>query len=158
MSPCYRAHVDHGDGSKTAKNHKSTINHTNIAWMSMLVWLIVSFMILAVFDFLTVYKLQFFTYIFAVSLPDLSRLSCHSVQRMFFWKSTQNIKRINQSKCVTTGADFRKWMVKTVKLRQRAKVRVRRSNVAEIRRFFAVLNSVKIGQTAAILDFWHLKF
>ena len=39
-----------GDGSKTAKIIKGTINHTNIAWMSMFVLLLVPFMIFAVFD------------------------------------------------------------------------------------------------------------
>jgi len=36
-------HTVNGDGSKTAKIIKSTINHTNIAWTSMLVWLVVPF-------------------------------------------------------------------------------------------------------------------
>ena len=53
----------------------------------MLVWLIVPF-----YDFFcgfwsvtvnSVYKLHFYIYIFAVLLPDLSRLSCHSALRMF---------------------------------------------------------------------------
>jgi len=67
-------------------------------------------MIFAVFDPspLTVcIKCSFFTYIFAVLLPDLSRLSCHSVQRMFL-KMTTNIKSINQPKRATTGARFSK--------------------------------------------------
>ena len=66
-----------------------------------------------------VYKLQFFTYIFAVLLPDLRGLSCHSIQRML-WKWTQDIKRINQSTRSSTilGPDFRNRMVKRVKLRQ----------------------------------------
>jgi len=43
-------HTVNGDGSKTAKIIKSTINHTNIDIQAMLVWLIVPFMIFAVFD------------------------------------------------------------------------------------------------------------
>jgi len=51
------AHTVNGDGSKTAKIIKGTITHTNIACMSMLVWLIMPFLIFAVNS---VYKLQFF--------------------------------------------------------------------------------------------------
>jgi len=39
-----------GDGSNTAKMIKGTINHTNIAWVSMLVWLIVPFYDFCVFN------------------------------------------------------------------------------------------------------------
>jgi len=60
--------------------------------MSMLVWLIVPF-----YDFcgvdpspLTVCKNCIFAYVFAVLLPDLSRLYCHSVQRMFLKMNTRH--------------------------------------------------------------------
>jgi len=55
-----------GGGSKTAKIIKGTINDINIDIQAMLVWLIVPFMIFAVFDPspLTVcMKCSFFTYI-----------------------------------------------------------------------------------------------
>jgi len=71
-------------------------------------------MIFAVFDPspLTVcINCSFFT-IVAILFADLSRLPCHSVQRMFFWEWTQDIKRINQSKSATTGADFANGTVK----------------------------------------------
>ena len=74
------------DRRNLQKSWKGTINHTNIAWMSMLVWLIVPFYVFCSFWSVAVnsaYKLQYLTYIFAVLLQDLSRLSCHSVQRMF---------------------------------------------------------------------------
>ena len=71
---------------------------------------------------------SFLKHIFAVLLPDLSRLSCHSIQRMPLKKWTQDVKHINQSKSPTTGADFRNGMVKRVKLRQHAKFRGDTSN------------------------------
>ena len=40
-------HTVNGDGSKTAKSQKGNVNHTNIAWMSMLVFLTLPF-----YDFL----------------------------------------------------------------------------------------------------------
>ena len=43
-------HTVNGDRSKTAKIIKSAINHTKIDIQAMLVWLIVLFMIFAVFD------------------------------------------------------------------------------------------------------------
>ena len=43
-------HTVNGDGSETAKTIKGTINHTNIDIQAMLVWLMVPFMIFAVFD------------------------------------------------------------------------------------------------------------
>jgi len=52
-----------------------------------------------------VYKLQFFTYIFAALLPDLSRLSCHSVQRMFLKMNTRH-QAHKQSKNATNGSRF----------------------------------------------------
>jgi len=68
----------------------------------MLVWLLVPF-----YDFCgfwsiavnSVYTLQFFTYIFAVLLPDLSRLSCHSVQRMFLKTNTRHQAHKPVKKC-----------------------------------------------------------
>jgi len=56
-------HTVNGDGSKTRKNHKKAL--LTIAWVSMLVWLIV----------------PFYIYICCL-LPDLNRISCHSLQRM----------------------------------------------------------------------------
>jgi len=56
-------------------------------------------MIIAVFDPLPLtmcINCSFFTYIFAVLLPDLSRLSCHSAQRMF-QKSSDKRQNINQT-------------------------------------------------------------
>jgi len=96
-------------------------------------------MIFAVFDPspLTVCtNCSFFTYIFAVLLPDLSRQYCHSVHSESFWKWTRDIIRVNQSKSATTGADFRNGMVKRVKLRQRAKFLATGSTIAEIWRYF----------------------
>jgi len=77
-----------------------------------------------------VYKLLFFYIccIFAVLLPDLSRLSCHSVQRMFWKKNTRHQAHKPTSQQVQLGPDFRNGMVKRVKLRQRAKFRGDRSN------------------------------
>ena len=43
-------HTVNGTGKKTAIIIKGTINHTNIDTQAMLVWLIVSFMIFAVFN------------------------------------------------------------------------------------------------------------
>jgi len=43
-------HTVNGDGSETANTKEGTINHTNIDIQAMLVWLIVLFMIFAVFD------------------------------------------------------------------------------------------------------------
>jgi len=57
--------------------------------------------------------------------------------------------RINQSKGVTHGADFRNGMVKRVKLRQRAKFRGDRSNH---RRHMAIFRLFMMA-VAAIMDF-----
>jgi len=95
-------------------------------------------------------SLRPYTYIFAVLLPGLSRLSCHSVQRMFLKVNTIDIMRINQSKSATTGADFRNGMVKRVKLRQRAKFRGDRFNH---RRDMAIFRLFKMA-VAAIMDFY----
>ena len=43
-------HTFNGDGSKTAKIIKGTINHTNVDIQAILVWLIVPFYDFAVFD------------------------------------------------------------------------------------------------------------
>ena len=80
-------HTVNGDGSKTAKIIKGNVNHTNIAWMSMLVWLTLPFYDFCGFRSLavnSVYKLQFFTFIFAVLLPVLSRLLIMSINTTFF--------------------------------------------------------------------------
>jgi len=94
----------------------------------MLVWLIVPFMIFAVFDPspLTVCTNCSFFYIyslFAVLLPDLSRLSCHSVQRMFLKINTRHQAHKPVKECNYWGPDFRNGMVKRVELCQRAKFR-----------------------------------
>ena len=109
-------------------------------------------MIFAVFDPspLTVcINCSLFTYIFAALLPDLSRLYCHSVQRMFLKMNTRNHAHINQSKSATTGADFQNGVVKRVKLRQHAKFCGDRSNN---RRDMAIFRLLKMAVTA-IMDF-----
>ena len=53
------------------------------------------------------YKLQFFTYIFAALLPNLSRLFCHFVQRMFMKMNTRH-QAHKPVKSATTGARFSK--------------------------------------------------
>ena len=70
------------------------------------------------------------------------------------WKWIHDIKRINQSKSATTGADCRNGMVKRVKLRQRVKFRGDRSNR---RRDTAIFRCLKMA-AAAILDFSNFKF
>ena len=59
------------------------------------------------------YKLQFFLkYIFAVLLPDLSRLYCHSVQRMFLKMNIRHQAYKPAKKCNYWGrGDFRNGMV-----------------------------------------------
>ena len=65
-----------------------------------------------------------------------------------FLKITRDIKRINQSKCATTEADFRNGMVKRVNLRQHAKFLGDRSNH---RRDIAIFRLFKMAVTA-IMD------
>ena len=69
----------------------------------------------------------------------------------YFWKWTQDIKRIYQSKSASklTGADLRNGMVKRVNLRQRAKFLGDRSNR---HRNKAIFRFFKMA-AAAILDF-----
>jgi len=69
----------------------------------------------------------FYIYIFAVLVPDLIRLSCHSVQQMPLKMNTRH-QAHKPSKSATTGADFQNGMVKRVKVRQRAKFCGDRSN------------------------------
>ena len=47
-----------------------------------------------------------FTYIFAVLLPDLSRLSCHSVQRMFLKMNTRHQAHKPDKNCNYWGPIF----------------------------------------------------
>jgi len=69
------------------KGIKCNVNHTNIAWMSMLVWLTLPY-----YDFCSfrsvavnsVYKLQFLTFLFAVLLTVLSRLLIRPINTTFF--------------------------------------------------------------------------
>ena len=90
-----------GDGSKTAKTiERQYVNHTNIARMSMLVWLTLPF-----YDFCgvrsvavnSVYKLQFFTFIFDVSSPVFSKLLII------------NFKKLQYIHTVNYIIDFSRW-------------------------------------------------
>jgi len=85
-------------------------------------------------------------YIFAVLLPDLSRLSFHSVQRMFLKMNTRHHAH-KPVKNATTGTDFQKGMAKRVKLRQRAKFHGDRSNN---RRDMAIFRLFKMAVAAMI--------
>jgi len=84
----------------------------------------------------------------------LSRLSCHSVQRMFL-KMNTSIKHINQSKSTTTCAQYSKRngqeRDKTAYACQISKRQLNRRRDMAIFRFFKMA-------AAAILDFSNFKF
>jgi len=85
-----------------------------------------------------------FTYIFAVLLPDVSRLSCHSVQRMFLKMNTRHQAHKLVKKCNYWGPIFQKeWS--------------RGSNCVSVPNFEAIAPT-EIWRYFAILDFKFLKF
>ena len=97
----------------------------------MLVWLIVPF-----YDFCALFdpspltvciNCSFHIYMFAVLLPDSSRLSYHSAQQTFLKMNTRH-QAHKPVKSATNGADFRFSKRKRVRLRQRAKFGRNRSN------------------------------
>jgi len=96
----------------------------------------------------SVYKLQFFTFIFAVLLLVLSRLLIMSITTTFFKMAAAAILDFRNFKILTVGT------FKRVELHLRAKFCQNRSNRGQdmaIFRFF-------IMAAAAILDFQNFKF
>jgi len=84
------------------------------------------------------------TYIFAVLLPDLSRLSCHSVQRMFLKMNRRHHVHKPVKKCNYWGPIFQtEWS--------------RGSNCVSVPNFEAIAPT-EIWRYFAILDFKFLKF